>query len=103
MHMHTVGSWQEAVAYGRGTSMVRGADAEGVYQGGGGGVLRQPSSSVLLLSSLEMSDTHVYEPLIRTLLGTASHFCEEVVLELRTPATTSVHRQPAQCNVPWYC
>ena len=26
----------------------------------------------------------VYEPLIRALLGTASHYCEAVVLELRT-------------------
>ena len=33
----------------------------------------QPSSS-LLLSSLELSDTQVYEPEIRALLGTASHF-----------------------------
>jgi len=31
-----------------------------------------PSS--LLLSSLELSDTKVYEPQIRALLGTASHF-----------------------------
>jgi len=29
-----------------------------------------PSSSSLLLSSLELSDTHVYEPYIRALLGT---------------------------------
>ena len=40
---------------------------------------RQPSSSSsLLLSSLELSDTQVYEPSIRALLGTASHFCEVV-------------------------
>jgi len=31
------------------------------------------SSSSLLLSSLELSDTQVYEPEIRALLGTASH------------------------------
>jgi len=36
------------------------------------------SSSSLLLSSLELSDTKVYEPSIRALLGTASHFCEVV-------------------------
>ena len=36
----------------------------------------------LLLSSLELSDTQVYEPKIRALLGTASHFCEVVVLKL---------------------
>jgi len=33
-------------------------------------------------SSLELSDTKVYEPLIRVLLGTASHFCEVVVVKL---------------------
>ena len=32
--------------------------------------------SSLLLSSLELSDTTIYEPWIRALLGTASHFCE---------------------------
>ena len=42
------------------------------------------SSSALLLSSLELSDTQVYEPEMRALLGTASHFCEVVVLKLRT-------------------
>ena len=41
-------------------------------------------SSSLLLSSLELSDTKVYEPYTRTRLGTASHFCEVVVLKLRT-------------------
>ena len=35
----------------------------------------------LLLSSLDLSDTHVYEPYMRALLGTASHFCEVVVLK----------------------
>ena len=40
------------------------------------------SSPSLLLSSLELSDTKVYEPQIRALLGTASHFCEIVVLKL---------------------
>ena len=34
------------------------------------------TASSLLLSSLELSDTKVYEPYIRALLGTASHFCE---------------------------
>ena len=33
-------------------------------------------SSFLLHSSLELSDTNVYESLIRALLGTSSHFCE---------------------------
>ena len=43
-------------------------------------------SSFSLRSSLEWSDTPVYEPQIRTLLGTDSHFCEVVVLEARTGA-----------------
>ena len=42
------------------------------------------SSSSLLLSSLELSDTTIYKPSMRALLGTASHFCEVVVLKLRT-------------------
>ena len=42
------------------------------------------SSSSLLLSSLQMSDSRVYEPKVRALPGTASHFYEVVVLELRT-------------------
>ena len=37
-----------------------------------------PSSSSLLLSSLELSDTKVYQPLVRALLGTAAHFCQVV-------------------------
>ena len=41
-------------------------------------------SSSLLLSSLELNDAKVYEPQIRALLGTSSHFCEEVVLKMRT-------------------
>ena len=46
------------------------------------------SSSSLLLSSLEFSDTQVDEPYIRALFGTASHFCEglEVLLEYVSPA-----------------
>ena len=43
---------------------------------------KAPSSSSLLLSSLELSDTQVHEPSIRALLGTASRFCEVVVLKL---------------------
>ena len=44
----------------------------------------RPSTSSLLLSSLELSDIQVYEPWIRARLGTASHFCEAVVLRFRT-------------------
>jgi len=40
--------------------------------------------SSLLLSSLELSDTKVLSLKLRALLGTASHFCEVVVLKSRT-------------------
>ena len=33
--------------------------------------------------SLKLSDTRVHEPQIRARLGTATHFCEVVVLKLR--------------------
>jgi len=36
-------------------------------------LVHRPSSSSLLLSSLELRDTTIYEPQIRALLGTASH------------------------------
>jgi len=42
---------------------------------------RGPSSS-LLLSSLELIDTNVYESQIRARLGTAAHFCEVVEVPL---------------------
>jgi len=45
-----------------------------------GGGKSSSSSSSLLPSSLELSDTQVYEPYIRALLGTASHSREVVVL-----------------------
>jgi len=38
------------------------------------GAVVHPSSS-LLLSSLELSDTHVYEPQMRARLGTAAYLC----------------------------
>ena len=41
-----------------------------------------PTFIVLLLSSQELSDTNVYEPEIRALLGIAFHFCEMFVLKL---------------------
>jgi len=54
-----------------------------------------PHTSSFLLSSLELSDTKVYAPHIRAVLGTASHFCELVVLKLRTvPIGTYVVCQP---------
>ena len=51
-------------------SAVRGADRRATS-----------SSSRPLLSSLELSDTKIYEPSIRALLGTAPHFCRVVVLK----------------------
>jgi len=42
------------------------------------------SFSSLLLSSLELSDTKVYEPQIRARLRTAAHFCEVVVSQHKT-------------------
>ena len=55
----------------------------GARRGGGEQTRGRPSSS-LLLSSLELSLTQVYAPYRRALPGTASHFCEVVVLQLRT-------------------
>ena len=46
--------------------------------------LRAPAPVPLSLASLELSDTKFYEPEIRARLGTAAHFCEVVVLKLRT-------------------
>jgi len=59
---------------------------------------RAGSSSSLLLSSLQLSDTTIYEPSVRALLGTASHFCPVVVLKLRTvPLGTALSRRERQC------
>ena len=44
----------------------------------GNATLLQVTYSSVFLSSLELRDTKVYEPQIRALLGTASHFCEVV-------------------------
>jgi len=49
-----------------------------------GRLIRAFFSSSLLLSSLELSDTKVYEPYIRARLGTAAHLCEVIVLKLRS-------------------
>ena len=51
-----------------------------------GPALRRSSLSP---SSLELTDTKVYEPEMRALLETASHFCKAVVLESR-PLTSSI-------------
>ena len=47
-------------------------------------LIHDSSSAALLLPGLELSHTKVYAPQIRGLLGTSSHFCEVVVLELRS-------------------
>ena len=51
-------------------------------------VTPRPFLSSVLLSRLELSETQFYEPSIRALLGTASHYCEVVVLRLRTVAAS---------------
>ena len=48
-------------------------------------------SPSVLLSSLELSGTKVYEFEIRDRLGTAAHFCEVVVLKLKQAGF--VHRE----------
>ena len=63
------------------------------HDDGDGGDRRglHPSSS-LFLSSLELSDTTLYEPSIRALLGTSSHFCQVAVLKLRAvPSGTDLN------------
>ena len=56
--------------------------------------------SSLSLSNLELNDTKIYEPSIRALLGTASNFCEVVVLKLGTdqevvrPLTPELPKSP---------
>ena len=40
-------------------------------------------SSSVFISSLELSDTKVYETSARAVLGTTTHFCRVVVLKLR--------------------
>ena len=79
---------------GRQVSSQRGS----VSQRGGGGSaqVRFPLIPALLLlalllSSLELSDTKVYEPQIRARLGIAAHFCEVVVSSPKTaqPQTPS--------------
>jgi hypothetical protein len=45
-----------------------------------------------LLSSLVLSDTKVYEPYIRALLGTASHLCEAVVLSCSEISCSEIDR-----------
>jgi len=53
------------------------------------------------LSSLDLSDTKVYEPYIRALFGTASHFCKVVVLKLRTVRARSASRQGDLLPTPY--
>ena len=59
------------------------------------------SLSYLSLSSLELSDTKAYEPQIRALLGTASQFCEVVVVKswCVNPDNDGVLRQDARLGL----
>ena len=67
--------------------------------------------SSLLFSSLEFSHTKVYEPWIRALLGTASQFCDVVVLKSRTASNGTtltfiilrVIRRGAQQSIQCQC
>ena len=60
-------------------------------------------SLCLLLSSLEFSDTHVYQPEIRGLLGIASHFCKVVALELKCVIHASISNgaRAPPCSRTW--
>ena len=58
------------------------------------------SSPSLLLWSLEFSDTIIYEPEIRALLGTASHFCEAVALRAVPLGTVLNLGVPTHCMHP---
>ena len=49
------------------------------------------------MSSLAFSHTRVYEPRIRALLGTASHFCKGVILKL-TLLACSLTLQGRECR-----
>ena len=50
-----------------------------------------PNIFFFITLGLELRDTKVYEPEMRALLGTASHYCETVVLESRTvPSDTAL-------------
>ena len=62
--------------------------------------LKQAPSSSLPISSLELIDAKVYEPSTRALLGTAVHFCEVVVLKLRTNPAPST-RPGCRIQRPW--
>ena len=52
-------------------------------------------------SILELSDTKVYEPQMRALLGTASPFCEVVVLKLRTEPTGRIFVTDSYHHCVW--
>ena len=53
--------------------------------------LNPPSPPSLLFSSLELSDTQVYEPLIRALLGTDSHFMSLSLSHTHSLSLTLAH------------
>ena len=54
--------------------------------------------SSVSLSSLELSDTKVYEPYIRDLLGAASQLCEVVVTVVRLSIYSQVDNRVVRYN-----
>ena len=53
-----------------------------------------------LLSSLELSAAHVYEPHIRALIGITSHFCEVVVSVIQSTVSRDQSREVRHINIP---
>ena len=72
------------------------------------GSLIDASLIFLLLSSLELSDTKVYQPQISALLGIASHFCVDQRFMLRgleflipLPSQFGTHKTVTARFWPW--
>ena len=69
---------------------------EGQWHGDAGAACLLLSS--FLLSSLELCDTKVYEPLIRALFGIAAHCCKVIALKLSTPNPDQLSRKTARAR-----
>ena len=66
-----------------------------------GGARETPTFFFFITLGLEVSDTNVYEPQIQALLGTASHYCEAVVLGgLQLDAVALPGRLGGACETP---
>jgi len=59
--------------------------------------LRMRAPSSLLPSSLELSDSNVYEPYTRARLGTTAHFCQVVVLMRRHLSEMTITERRGVC------